>query len=184
MAAANVEEELIAYDGVLAYAAVGATAPTAADSPLALAWIDLGLTIEGVTRSEPVESTTRRGWPRNTKLRTIVSSQAVRWVTALVQANIDTVELFHGVTVNIDGSIVTNPGIWPAQAFVLDAIDDGADGIGQIIREYMPQGRIVEIGEQAINTVAGLAWPVTIESEYDATIGGHTKRWFSALAGS
>lgn len=184
MANANVEEELIAYDGLLAVAEVGAAAPTAADSALGVDWTDLGLTVEGVTRSEPVETTTRRGWPKNTKLRTIVSSQAVRWSTALVQTNLDTVELFHGAEVDVDGAIVTNPGIWPQKAFVLDAIDDGDDGLGQIIREYMPKGRIVEVGEQAINTSAGLAWPVVIESEYDPGIGGHTKRYFSALEGS
>lgn len=182
MSTANIDEELIAFDGLISVGVHGtAVAPTSALSTLDPSWTDLGLTVDGVTRSEPTSRTPRRAWPRQTKLRDIVTEAAVRWVTSLVQASIDTIELFHGTEIDpLDGSLITNPGVWPQIAFLIDAIDSD----GRVIREYAPTARVVEIGDQPINTTAGLAWPVTIEAEYDATLGGYTQRFFSDLAGS
>ncbi len=177
----DVSEEFVGIDGNLYVGVHGvAVAPTSATSTPSGTWQDLGLTTNsGVTRSEPTTSQTRRAWQNNTKLRTLVTEAAVRFSTVLVQTNTDSVELFHGITPDGNGSVITNPGVWPTIAILFDVID-GDD----VIREYAPTAQVVEIGDQIAVAGDTFGWPVTIEASYDDTLGGYTQRWFSALDGS
>ena len=110
MASADVTEEFIAGDGIVATGVQGvAVAPTSATSELDASWTDQGLVSgDGVVISEQVTSTPRRAWQNNRKLRTIVSEAAQRFVFTLVQTNSDSVELFHGVPVDVSGSVTVN----------------------------------------------------------------------------
>lgn len=185
--AVDVDEELVGIDGVVATGVYGvAVAPTDAEGALDASWTDLGLTTAaGVTRTTQRSATVRRGWQKNRKLRTLVTDGAVRFQFVLVQTNEDVVELFHGVTVDpSDGSVVVDPMVdWPRTAFCLDVIDD-AGGADRIVREYVPNAKVVEVGDQVAVAGDTFGWPITIESDYDDTISGHTKRFFSDLAGS
>ena len=109
----------------------------------------------------------------------------MRFQFVLVQTNMDSVELFHGVEVDpMDGSVVVDPSVdWPRIAFCLDVID-GEDTSERIIREYVPNAKVVEVGDQVAIAGDTFGWPVTVESDYDDTIGGHTKRFFSDLVSS
>ena len=92
----------------------------------------------------------------------------------LVQTSEDNIELFHGVPL-VAGSLVTNPGReWPRIAFDLDVIDGD-----NVIREYAPSAKVVEVGDQVAVAGETYGWPITIEAEYDAGIGGYTKQYFS-----
>lgn len=176
----DVDEEFVGIDGNV-YAGVhgAAVAPTTATGTPDVSWTDLGLTTNtGVTRSEPNTSQTRRAWQNNTKLRTLVTEAAVRWQTILVQTNPDTVELFHGKELTA-GALVTDPGVWPTIAFMIDIIDGD-----NVIREYAPTAQVVEIGDQVAVAGDTFGWPVTIEASYDATLGGYTKRFFSEFGAS
>jgi hypothetical protein len=177
----DVDEEFVGIDGNVYVGVHGvAVAPTGAEDAPGGTWTDLGLTTDtGVTRSEPVTSTKRYGWQNKTQLRTLTTEAAVRFDTVLVQTNPDTVELFHGIEVDVDGSVITNPGTWPTIAFLLDVIDGD-----NVIREYAPNARVVEIGDQVAVSGDTFGWPVTIEATYDATLGGYTQRWFSELVAS
>jgi hypothetical protein len=177
----DVSEEFVGIDGNVYVGEYGvAVAPTDADTSLGVTWTDLGLTTNtGVTRSEPTSSTTRRAWQNNAKLRTLVTEAAVRWATVLVQTNPDTIELFHGLPLEADGSVITNPGVWPTIAFTIDVIDGE-----NVIREYAPTAQVVEIGDQVAVAGDTFGWPVTIEASYDSTLGGYTQRWFSEFEGS
>lgn len=180
MAGVNVNEEFVGLNGIVAVGTFGAAvAPTSATSTLDASWADLGLTTEaGVTRSEPMTADVRRAWQNRVKLRTLVTEFAVRWSFVLVQTSADVVKLFHGTAVDSSGAVVITDAEKPIIAFDLDIID-GA----QIIREYAPRARLVEIGDQVAVSGDTFGWPVTIEAEYDATLGGYTKRWFSSVAG-
>jgi len=177
----DVDEEFVGIDGNVYVGVFGvAVAPTDADGTPDASWTDLGLTTDtGVTRSEPTTANKRYAWQNKTRLRTLVTEAAVRFQTTLVQTNPDTVELFHGIEVDVDGSVVTNPGVWPTVAFLIDVIDGE-----NVIREYAPNAQVVEIGDQVAVSGDTFGWPVTIEATYDATLGGYTQRWFSELAGS
>lgn len=176
----DVDEELVGIDGVVATGVHGvAAAPTDADSPLAVSWTDQGLTTAaGVTRTTNRSATVRRAWQRNRKLRTLVTDAAIRFQFVLVQTNADSVELFHGVAVDpVSGSVIVDPSQdWPNIAFCLDVIDGD-----NIVREYVPTARVVEVGDQVAVAGDTFGWPVTIESDYDDSIGGHSERFFSQL---
>lgn len=176
MAGIDVDEEFVGIDGIVATGAYGtAAAPTDASSPLGVSWTDHGLTTAaGVTRTEPVATTTRRAWQNNAKLRTLVTEAAVRFAFVLVQTSQANVELFHGTTM-VDGKLVVNPGANRAPiAFDFDTIDGD-----NVIREYAPRAKVVEVGEQVAVAGETYGWPITIEAEYDAGIGGYTERFFS-----
>lgn len=177
---ANVSEEIVGIDGVVATGVHGtAVAPTTVSSVLGATWVDQGLTAAGgVTRATNRSATVRRAWQKNRKLRTLVTEAAVRFSFTLVQTNKDSVELFHGVTVSpATGSVIVDPSAdWPNIAFCLDVIDGN-----RVIREYVPTARVVEVGDQVAVAGDTFGWPVVIESDYDATLDGHTKRFFSDL---
>lgn len=179
MAEADVDEEFVAIDGIVAYGEHGvAVAPTDATSELDPSWTDLGLTTDtGVTRSETSTSTVRRAWQKRVKLRTLVTDAAVRWQFILLQTNRDSVELFSGIAVADDGSVIVDPSREkPLIRFCRDDID-GDD----VVREYAPRARVVEVGDQVSVGTDSYGWPVTVEAEYDTDLGGYTQRWFSAL---
>jgi hypothetical protein len=179
----DVDEELVGIDGVVATGVYGvAVAPTDATTDLDASWVDQGLTTSaGVTRTTNRSATVRRAWQRNRKLRTLVTDAAVRFQFVLVQTNEDSVELFHGVEVDpLTGSVIVDPSQdWPNIAFCLDVIDGD-----NIIREYVPTARVVEVGDQVAVAGDTFGWPVTIESDYDDSIEGHTLRFFSQFVGS
>lgn len=182
---ANPEEEFLAIDGIVATGTHGsAVAPVNATDALGGTWTDHGLTTDaGVTRSQPVTRTTRRAWQNRKKLRTITTEAAVRFVFILVQTTEEVVELWNGVALT-SGSIVTDPSReWPLIAFDLDMID--ADSAADdVIREYAPSARVVEVGEQVALAGGGLGWPITVEAEYDTALGGYTKQFFSKYEGA
>jgi len=177
-------QEFLSIDGVVATAAYGAgTAPTSATSALDSTWHDHGLTTDaGVTRSQPVSRTARRGWQKNRKLRTVTTEAAVRFAFILVQNTKENVALFHGMPL-VAGSVVTDPGRdWPLIAFDLDLIDDDSED-NDVIREYAPRARVVEVGDQVALAGDGWGWPITVEAEYDDGIQGYTEQFFSKWEG-
>lgn len=177
----NTDNEFIAIDGIVATGAYGAAvAPTNSSTPLDASWHDHGLTTSaGVTRSQPVSSTARRAWQNNQKLRTLVTEAAVRFQFILVQTDQANVELFHGIALTA-GSIITDPGReWPLIAFDLDTID-GSD----VEREYAPRARVVEVGDRVAVAGDTYGYSITIEAEYDTTLGGYTKVFYSKFEGA
>lgn len=176
----NSEEEFIAIDGIVASGVHGtAAAPVDATGALGGTWTDHGLTTDaGVTRSQPVSRTVRRAWQNRKKLRTITTEAAVRFQFTLVQTTEANIQFFHGMELTA-GSIVTDPSReWPLIAFDLDMIDTES-AADDVIREYAPSARVVEVGDQVALAGGGLGWPITVEAEYDDALGGYTKMFFS-----
>lgn len=172
----DVEEEFVAIDGIVATGDYGvAVAPSSATGSLGVTWTDHGLTTSaGVTRTQERTATDRFGWQNRKKLRTLVTEASVRFDFVLVQTNEDSVALFHGVPL-VAGSLVTDPGReWPLIAFDFDMIDGD-----NVIREYAPSARVVEVGDQVALAGDGFGWPITVEAEYDSTLGGYTRQWYS-----
>ena len=172
----NSAQEFVAIDGIVASGVNGvAVAPTNATGALDNTWVDHGLTTAaGVTRSEPRSATVRRAWQKNTKMRTLVTDASVRFVFILTQTNQKGIELFHGVSL-VAGSLITDPSRdWPLIAFDFDSID-GAN----VVREYAPRARVVEVGDRV--SVAGdtFGYPITVEAEYDSALGGYTRLFYS-----
>jgi hypothetical protein len=177
---ADATEEFIAIDGIVATGTYGvAVAPTTASGDLGVTWTDHGLTTDaGVTRSQPVSRTVRRAWQNRAKLRTITTEAAVRFQFVLVQTSEENIELFHGVALTA-GSIDVDPSReWPLIAFCLDTIDTESEN-DDVIREYAPSARVVEVGDQVAIAGGGYGWPITVEAEYDSGIATYTKQFYS-----
>lgn len=180
MAGQDVDAEHVGSDGIVATGTYGvALAPTDATGDLGGTWSDLGIVrVEGVTRSTQRSAQTRRGWQKRVKLRTLVTEAAVRFQFVLVQTTKESVVLFHGVPL-IAGTVVTDPSRdWPLIAFDLDVIDGETD---EVIREYAPRARVVQVGDQVAVAGEGWGWPITVEAEFDEVLGGYTKQFYSAL---
>jgi hypothetical protein len=98
----------------------------------------------------------------------------VRWVFILVQTSQANVELFHGTTM-VDGRLVVDPTREkPSIAFDFDTIDGD-----NVIREYAPNAKVVEVGDQIAIAGDTWGWPITIEADYDDTIDGYTVQFYS-----
>ena len=180
----DVTEEFVPIDGIVASGTFGAAAaPINSTGALGGTWKDHGLTTAaGVTRSQPVSQTVRRGWQNNKKLRTLTTEAAVRFQFILVQTDEANIQLFHGVPL-VAGSLVADPSReWPQIAFDFDMIDSENDG--NIIREYAPTARVVEVGDRVAVPGGGVGWPITVEAEYDAGIDGYTKQFYSEFEGA
>lgn len=177
----DVTEEFVPIDGIVASGTYGsAAAPVNATGALGGTWTDHGLTTDaGVTRSQPVSQTVRRAWQNSKKLRTLTTEAAVRFQFILVQTDLANIQLFHGVPL-VAGSLVADPSReWPLITFDLDMIDGD-----NVIREYAPSARVVEVSDQVAVAGGGFGWPITIEAEYDAGIGGYTKQFYSEFEGA
>jgi hypothetical protein len=177
----DITEEFVAIDGIVASGVYGtAAAPVDASGALGGTWTDHGLTTDaGVTRSQPVSQTMRRAWQNNKKLRTLTTEAAVRFQFVLVQTDEANVALFHGVALS-SGSLITDPSReFPKIAFDLDMVDGS-----NVIREYAPSARVIEVGDQVAVAGGGLGWPITLEAEYDDGIAGYTKQFYSEFEGA
>lgn len=176
MAGVNTDEEVIAYDGIVATGVYGvAVAPTDAVGALGVTWTDHGLTTSaGVTRSESVTATDRFAWQNNTKLRRVATQSSNRYSFTLVQTSQENIELAFGTDL-VGGKLVSDPGREkPLLAFDLDVIDGD-----NVIREYVPKARVVEVGDRVAITSDTYGYPIVIESEYDETIEGHSVLFYS-----
>jgi hypothetical protein len=182
MAGINAAEEFVATAGIIATApqATAGIAPESATESLDAAFMDHGLTTAaGITRSEPTTSTPRYAWQNNTRLRTLVTTAAVRWQTVLVQSSLENIELFWGTDLT-DGSLVVDPSReYPHLQLVVDLTDGDVTH-----REYAPNVQIVERGDQVAVAGDTYGWPVTLETVYDEEIGGHSVLFFEEYEGS
>jgi hypothetical protein len=177
--AKSVEEVRVAVDGVVSTAAFGTAAPTSAVSVLAAPWKDLGYVSEdGVTESTSVSSEKIRAWQKAKVVRTTITEGTVTFQFVLIQTNADTVGLYYNGTVAADGSIIADPTrARPVLAFDLDIIDGD-----QIIRKYVPEGQITEVGDQVFQNGAAIGYEVTIEANHNEALGGSVQNWYSELA--
>lgn len=176
MAGINAAEEFVATAGIIATAPAEteSIAPTSATSTLNAAFKDHGLTTAaGITRTTTREATPRYAWQHNTRLRTLVTTAAVRWQTVLVQSSLENIELYFGTDLT-DGSLVVDPSQeYPHLQLVVDLTDGETNH-----REYAPNVQIVEIGDLVAVSGDTFGWPVTLESIYDEDLGGHSQLWF------
>lgn len=169
----------VAVTGAISMCPLGTTGPTNADSSLGTAFNDLGYAGEdGVTETRDRSTETIQGWQRGDIVREVVTEASVTYTFILIETKKETVELYYGSTVDgTDGSIVIIPANTGGRhGFVIDVID-GDD----FIRAWVPQGEVVEVGDQVYANGEAIGYEVTIRCYHDNTIGGSVKKWYSSL---
>jgi hypothetical protein len=170
----------VAVSGAVSMGAVGAAAPSGTGSALT-GLTDLGLISEdGVTETRDRSTDTIKAWQNGATVRTVVTDGALTYHFKLLETKKETVELYYGTTVTAaatDGSFVIIPtATGGRRAFVLDVVD-GAE----LIRTYIPQGEVTEVGERVYNNGEAVGYEVTITAYVDAALGGSAKVWATAL---
>lgn len=169
----------VAVTGAVSVAPSGSTAPTNASTALDAAFKDLGYVSEdGVTETRDRTSDKIKAWQNAATVRTVVTDATVTYTFALIETKAETVELYYGDTVDtLTGSIVVDPSATGGrQAFVVDVID-GTD----LIRSYIPDGEITEVGDQVYASGEPIGYEVTITCYFDDTLGGSVKKFYSSL---
>lgn len=180
--AQTIDEVRVGVDGVVSSAPKGTTAPTAVDSALGAGWVDLGYVSEdGVTESNATTTEKVRAWQRNAVVRTLITEGETTFACTLLQTNADTLKEYYGLeTADINttsGSFVSSATVdRPHRSYVIDVIDGD-----ELIRKYLPDGQITEVGDQVFQNGAPIGYEVTITAYDDATLGGSVKHFFSAL---
>lgn len=180
--AQTIDEVRVGVDGVVSSAPLGTTAPTAVDSTLASPWVDLGYVSEdGVTESNTTTSESIRAWQRNAVVRTVITEGETTFAFTLIQTNADTLAEYYGLgsgDVDTDeGSFVSSATISrPRRSYVIDVIDGD-----ELIRKYIPDGQVTEVGEQVFQNGAPIGYEVTITAYDSPDLGGSVKHFFSSL---
>ena len=176
--AKDVDEVRVGVDGVVSIGTTAAVAPTSAVSALGTGWSDLGYVSEdGVTESTATTSEKIRAWQKAKVVRVTITEGTVSWKLVLIQTSAATVALYHGGTVEADGSIVIDPTrARPVLPFDIDVIDGD-----EIIRSYAPEAQITEVGDLVYQNGAPIGYEVTIEASHNEALGGSVKKWYKSL---
>lgn len=169
-----------AVTGALSVAATSASAPTSPTSTLT-GFTDLGgISDEGVTEARERGTEQIRLWQNGAIAREVVTESSFTLSCTLVETKQEVIELFFGSTVTPAtgyGSIVIDPAATGGRkSFVLDIVD-GAE----LVRTYIAEGEITEVGEVTAATGGALSYPITITGYYNATLGGSAKKFYSAF---
>lgn len=172
-------EVRVAVDGVIASGPLTTTAPTDAVTALPDGFNDLGYASEdGVTEANSQTVEQIRAWQKAAVVRSTVTEGEATFAFTLIQTNADTVAEYYGGAVSADGSIVVDPTRErPHRSYVIDVID-GDD----LIRTYIPDGQVSEVGDQVYQNGAPIGYELTITAYDNELIGGVAKKWYASLA--
>lgn len=163
-----------------------ATPPADADAAWGNGFADLGYAGEdGVTETRNRTTQTIRAWQNGDIIREVVTEAGVTIQTVLVETKKDTVETYYGTRVADDGSIIIVPGATGGRTgYGLDIVDGD-----ELIRAWIPDGEITEVGDQVYQNGEAIGYEVTIrayphESLVDPDTGqiGSMKKWYTSLA--
>lgn len=170
----------VAVTGAVSVGATTAAAPTGTSGTLT-GFNDLGLISEdGVTETRDRSTDDIKAWQNGATVRTVVTDGTLTFNFTLLETKKETVELFYGTTVTAaasDGSFVVVPtATGGRKSFVLDVVD-GAE----LIRVYVPQGEVTEVGDRVYSNGEPIGYEVTITAYADSTISGSAKVWATAL---
>ena len=172
-------EVRVAVDGVVASAPTATTAPTDAVTALPTGFIDLGYVSEdGVTEANSQTVEKIKAWQKSAVVRSTVTEGETTYKLALIQTNADTLAEYYGAAVATDGSIVVDPTReHPHRSYIIDVIDGD-----ELIRTYIPDGQVTEVGDQVYQAGAPIGYEVTITAYDNVTLGGAAKKWYASLA--
>lgn len=170
-----------AVSGAVSVGLTSATAPTLTTSPLT-GFNDLGYVSDaGVTETRSRDTNDIRAWQGGALVRTLVTSGTLTYQFTLLETKLETIKLYYGVSsvtqTAAEGSFVMIPtATGGRQSFVIDVVD-GAE----LIRTYVPQGEVSEVGDKVYVNSEAIGYEVTITAYPDVTLAGNAKVFATAL---
>ena len=170
----------VAVTGAVMVGPTSTAAPTGTTSATT-GFADLGLISEaGVTEARGRSTNSIKAWQNGTEARVVVTDGTLTYHFTMLETNPATVAAYYGATVTpgvADGSFVIVPtSTGGRKSFLIDVVD-GAE----LLRVYVPQGEITEVGDKVYNGTDPIGYEVTVSAYYDSTISGNAKVWATAL---
>lgn len=178
--ATNSANVRVAVTGEVLVGDTSATAPTGTASET-IGHVGLGYVSEdGVTETRDRSVDTIKAWQNADTVRTVVTDSSLTYSFTLLETNRATVELFYGVDVTeaaAEGDFVIVPSnTGGRKSFILDVVDGD-----ELIRTYIPQGEVTEVGDRVYASGEPIGYEVTITAYNDSTLGGNARVWATAL---
>jgi hypothetical protein len=169
-----------AVSGAVSVGLTSAAAPTASGSALT-GFADLGyISDAGVTETRERSTNEIRAWQGGALMRLLVTSGNLSYKFIMLETKLETVKLFYGTTVTQtapEGTFLINPtSTGGRQSFIVDVVD-GAE----LIRTYIPQGELGEVGDRVYVNSEAIGYEVTIAAYPDVTLGASAKVFATAL---
>lgn len=169
-----------AVSGAVSVGPTSAAAPTGTGGALT-GFVDLGYVSDaGVTEARSRDTNDVRAWQGGALVRTLITSGTLTYNFVLLETKADTVKLFYGSVITstaADGSFLVIPtSTGGRQAFVVDVVD-GAE----LIRTYLPQAEVTEVGDHVYVNSDPVGYEVTITAYPDSALGANAKVWATAL---
>jgi hypothetical protein len=170
----------VAVTGEVLMGLTSATAPTGTGGTTT-GFTGLGFVSEdGVTETRDRSSDDIKAWQNAATVRTVVTDANLTYTFTLIETKKETVELYYGATVTeavSDGSFVIVPSnTGGRKSFIIDVVDGS-----ELIRTYIPQGEVTEVGDRVYASGEPIGYEVTITAYADSTLGGSAKVWATAL---
>jgi hypothetical protein len=168
----------VAVTGEVSVGPTTTAAPTDADTQLPAGFKALGFVSEdGVTETRDRSTNDIKAWQNAATVRTVVTDATLTYQFTMIETNADTVALFYGSTVDdTDGSFPIIPASTGGRkSFVLDVVDGD-----ELIRTYVPQGEVTEVGDRVYASGEPIGYDVTITAYPDNT-GKAAEVWATAL---
>ncbi len=175
----------VAITGAVYRAPLGSTAPPTQATALNAAFLDLGyISEDGVTQTLPAsgDSTAIKAWQNGATVRTVRSApdDLATFAFTALETNKTVVESWAGGTVTqtaTEGAVILNTTTSRTHfSWVIDVID-GAE----LERIYIPDGVVTEVGDRVYANAEPIGYEMTIEAQYNATLGGLAKLWSTRL---
>jgi hypothetical protein len=170
-----------AVSGAVSVGPTTATAP-ASSSAAITGFADLGyISDAGVTETRERSTNEIRAWQGGALMRLLVTSGNLSYKFIMLETKLETVKLFYGVSAVVqtapEGTFLINPtATGGRQSFVVDVVD-GAE----LIRTYIPQGELGEVGDRVYVNSEAIGYEVTITAYPDVTLGASAKVFATAL---
>jgi hypothetical protein len=168
----------VAVTGAWYVGQTSTTAPTSATSSLDAGFKDLGyVSSDGITITRDRSTNALRAWQNSDLVRESVTEASMTFSGMLMETTTDTLELFYGSAVGVDGSIEIQPGeTGGRKSFVIDVVDGT-----ETIRYYIPEGEILSVGEQVLANGEAVGYNITVTA-YASSEGFTVKKWVDSLA--
>jgi hypothetical protein len=135
---------------------------------------------DGVTETRDRSSNDIKAWQNGATVRTVVTDSGLTYTFTLLETKKETVELYYGTTVTQSASegnfVIVPANTGGRKSFIIDVID-GAE----LIRTYIPQGEVTEVGDRVYANGEPIGYEVTITTYADSTISGNAKVYATAL---
>lgn len=174
------ENVRVAVTGEISIGPTKTKAPTDAKSAIT-GMKGLGYVSEdGVTETRDRSTNKLKAWQNAATVRSLVEESDFRISCTLIETKKEVVELYYGTTVDeASGAVIIDPGeTGGRQAFNVDVID-GDD----FIRTFIPEGEVIEVGEQVYKNGEPIGYEVTIAAYMTQIDGkpGAAKKFYSSL---